>query len=204
MNVWVSIKEGIGYVWSRPTTRLLFSLAMAVNFLFVGPFWIGVPILANARLAEKAAAYGIIMSAFGAGSLVGMILAGILRQLKPAYYGKLMLTIAATLGIGLIVIPLTGSTTILAGTAVLMGLAYGYILISFMTWLQKRVPTDLMGRVMSLLLLGALLVSPLSSALAGALVTISLTGLFVVAGVLLAGLTLGLALMPAVRRIDWS
>jgi MFS family permease len=174
---------------------------MALNFLFMGPFSVGVPVLANKRLAEEAAAYGLIMSAFGGGSLAGIVLAGTLPRPKPAYFGTLMLSITALLGIGLILLPLTVSTPVITLISLVMGIMDGYIFISMMTWLQKRIPGELMGRVMSLIMLASVGLAPVSSTLAGAVLDINLVGLFVAAGILMTSLALFFAATPIARQI---
>lgn len=199
-----SIKTGIVYVWSRSTTRLLFVLAMIVNLLFSGPFWVGVPVLANTNLIELAAAYGIVVSAFGAGSLTGMVLAGVLFPPRPALYWRVMFGSVIVMGIGLTLMPVTNSTFVVSLAAALMGLAYGYMTIATVTHLQKQVPEKLLGRVMGLLIFANMVGSPLSSVLAGALINVSLSGLFVIAGVLMISASIALALVPSVRRLTLS
>src|SRR5258708_38042563 len=77
-NVIGSIKEGFAYVWSRPVLRIFFLLLVAMNFLVLGPVLVGIPVLAATRLAEDAAAFGIIMSAFGLGALLAIIQSNVL------------------------------------------------------------------------------------------------------------------------------
>src|SRR5262245_53295812 len=99
-NVIESIKEGFIYVWSRTVLRVLFLLIVATNFLVMGPLTVGIPVLANSGLAEGAAAFGIIMSAFGGGSLLGIILSSVLPQPKPEHLGTVILLVVASLGVG--------------------------------------------------------------------------------------------------------
>src|SRR5258708_36399467 len=80
------IKEGFTYVFSRPVLLILFLLVLGINFLVLGPLMVGIPVLANTRLVEGAAAYGIIMSAFGGGALLGIILAGVLPTSQPEHF----------------------------------------------------------------------------------------------------------------------
>jgi MFS family permease len=51
-SVWTSIMAGIKYLWKDKPLRLMFLVIMAVNFLFVGPLLVGIPVLANQRLPE--------------------------------------------------------------------------------------------------------------------------------------------------------
>src|SRR5258708_30077198 len=79
-NVIASIKAGFAYVWSRPVLRVLFLLLVAMNFLVLGPVIVGIPVLARTRFVEGAAAFGIIMSAFGGGALTGIVLSRCLHN----------------------------------------------------------------------------------------------------------------------------
>jgi hypothetical protein len=157
-------------------------------------------VLANARLAEGAAAFGIIMSAFGGGALIGIILSNVV-PLKPQHMGTMLLFIISFLGIGIALMPLFNSTAVIAGLALLMGVANGYVNIHFFTWLQKHIPQDLMGRVMSLLIFSSVGLTPISNALAGAILEVDLNVLFVGGGLLMAALSLFAISLPAVRQM---
>ena len=56
--------------------RFIFTVIMVVNFLLIGPIMVGIPVLANQRLPEGATAFGLLMSAFAGGSLLGYLIAG--------------------------------------------------------------------------------------------------------------------------------
>ena len=58
----------------------MFLVLMAVNFLLIGPLTVGIPILADQRLPEGAVAFGMLMSAFAGGNLIGYLLAGSLPR----------------------------------------------------------------------------------------------------------------------------
>jgi MFS family permease len=200
-NVIESIKEGFVYVWSRTVLRVFFLLIVATNFLVLGPVTVGIPVLANIRLIEGAAAFGIIMSAFGGGSLLGIILSGVLPQPKPEHFGTVILLVVSSLGVGVALMPLFGSTAVIAVICLVMGAAAGYQRMMLFTWLQKRIPQELMGRVMSLLFFCAIGLAPVSNALAGALLDIDLNGLFIGSGVLMAAVTLLAILLPETRHM---
>jgi MFS family permease len=200
-NVIESIKEGFAYVWSRTVLRVLFLLIVATNFLVMGPVTVGIPVLADTRLVEGAAAFGIIMSAFGAGSLLGIILSNVIPQPKPEHYGTVIMLVVSTLGVGIALMPLFASTAVIAVISLLIGAMAGYQRMMLFTWLQKRIPQELMGRVMSLLFFCAIGLAPVSNALAGAILEIDLNGLFIIGGGLMAALSLLTILLPVVRRM---
>jgi MFS family permease len=200
-NVIESIKEGFAYVWSRPVLRVFFLLLFAMNFLVLGPVIVGIPVLAKTRLVEGAAAFGIIMSAFGGGALLGIILSGVLPAIRPEHLGTRLLLIISLMGIGVALMPLFSSTPVVATIMLLMGVTNGYVNIKFFTWLQKRIPLELMGRVMSLLMFSGIGLAPISNALAGAILQINLNALFIGGGVLMAALSLFAIVLPAVQQM---
>ncbi len=200
-NVIGSIQEGFAYVWSRMVLRVFFLLIVAINFLVLGPVTVGIPVLADQRLLEGAAAFGIIMSAFGAGSLLGIILSNVLPAPKPEHFGTVILLVIASLGALVALMPLFASTAVVAVINLLLGAIAGYQRMMLFTWLQKRIPQELMGRVMSLLFFCSIGLAPVSNALAGAILEIDLNGLFIGSGVLMAAVTLLSIALSETRRM---
>jgi len=199
-NVIESIKEGFAYLWSQSALRVFFLLIIAMNFLILGPVIVGIPVLAATRLAEGAAAFGIIMSAFGGGALLGIILSSVL-PLKSGRFGAMLLGIISFMGFGVALMPLFSSTVVVAVIMLVIGMANGYVNIHFFTWLQKLIPQELMGRVMSLLMFSSIGLAPVSNALAGAILEINLNALFIGGGLLMAAVSLLSILLPAVRQM---
>jgi MFS family permease len=194
-----SIAAGMRYLWQNEALRFILILIVASNFFIMGPMMIGIPVLAKTTLAEGAAAYGIVMSAFGGGALVGIILSGVLPRLNPARMGTILLTIQALMGVALALLPLSTATAYAAVMALIMGAVNGYVNISFFTWLQKRVPEHLMGRVMSVIMFASVGLTPVSTALAGVLIDWNLTAVFIGGGILMALVTLLSLTSRAVR-----
>ena len=77
----------------------------------------------------------------------------------------------------------------------------GYFNIQFTSWLQTRTPPAMMGRVMSLLMVASIGLSPISNAVSGALIRISLGWVFLVAGASMALLSVLFGLQKAIRRM---
>ncbi len=196
-----SIAAGMRYLWSNEALRFILILIVASNFFIMGPMMIGIPVLAKTTLPEGAAAYGIVMSAFGGGALVGIILSGVLPRLKPARMGTILLIIQALMGVALALLPLSPVTAYAAVMALIMGAVNGYVNISFFTWLQKRIPENLMGRIMSVIMFASVGLTPVSTALAGVLIDWNLTAVFIGGGVLMALVTLLSLTSRAVRNM---
>jgi MFS family permease len=203
-NIVSAIKEGVAYVWDSSVLRMMFLVILAMNVFIIGPISVGIPVLANTRLSEGSTAFGIIMSAFGGGALGGIILAGVLPHPKPGFFGVLLMIVTVFLGIGLMLLPVSSSTGIVAFITLCMGISSGYVNVSAMTWLQKRIPDELMGRIMSLIMLASVGLEPVSTMLAGFILKTSLEGLFVGAGAALTVVALISATLPAARRMGYE
>jgi hypothetical protein len=175
--------------------------AMGINLLIVGPLNVGLPMIAYTRLPEGAAAYGTVVSAMGGGALLGMVAIAILPRPRGAWLGPLVMAVILLMGIGLAALSFVDTTLEAFVVTALVGFGMGYANLTMITWAQQRIPKALMGRVFSLILLGSVALVPVSQVVAGALVTVSLSGMLLAAGTVLALLTLGAATMPAVRTM---
>ncbi len=196
-----SIGEGLSAVWDDRVLRYYFLLIAAANFLITGPFSVGIPVLAHTRYSGGAAAFGVILSAFGAGSLAGVLLAGSTRRPSARKFPAVMLGLTAFTGVSLVLLGLMTSLTPAAIVAILMGLAQGYVVIQFVTWLQMRTPARMLGRTMSLMMFSVVGLAPVSSTVAGALIQVSATAVLIGAGVLMALVVTVGSLSPSVWRL---
>ena len=200
-SMWASLRTGLQGVWNDEVVRGYFFLIAASNFLINGPIWIGIPYLADTRYPEGAAAFGIIISAFGGGSLIGTILAAILPKLPNHRLGILLGVIWSGLGIGVVLLGLLSSTFFAALIGAGMGLANGYVVILFITWLQERAPEAMLGRIMSMLMFASVGLNPIAYAFTGAIIEINTTALFVGSGALMTGIVLIFMLNPLLRTM---
>lgn len=201
-GVLTSIREGLAYAWNDVTLRIVLGLVAGINLLVIGPVSVGVPVIARMRFPEGATAFGLIMSVFGGGSLLGIILAGFLPKPSPKRLGTVLLSVMSTIGIGLAVIGVAPSMFVAAGASLAMGIASGYNNILLITWLQSRISPSMTGRIMSLIMFASVGLNPISMALSGALIGINATALLVGAGGLMTILTLSAASSPATRDMS--
>jgi MFS family permease len=196
-TVWASILAGLRYLWQDEALRLMFLVIAAINFLFVGPMLVGIPVLANQRLAEGAVAFGMLMSGFAGGNLVGLVLAGTLPRPSGRMIRRLLIALLVTFGTVLGLIGFIQSTWVDFALMVLLGLGNGYVTIILFTSMQNRTPKTMMGRIMSLLTLSSIGLVPVSQALSGTIIAVNLTLLFVLAGVLIVVVAFWTAVQPA-------
>lgn len=200
-NILTSIREGVAYLWGDNLLRTLFILMVAANFLFNGPVIVGIPVLADVRMAGSAAAYGTIMSAFGGGNLLGILASNSLIQLLKHRLGAFMVAVIVSFGVGLGFLSIVTSMPAAFAIMLVMGSGNGVLGIALITFLQRKTPKEMLGRVMSLVMLASLGLQPISQALTGAAIKVSLAGLFVVVGIFMMFVAIWLAFQPATRTV---
>jgi len=182
-SVWRSIREGASYTFRDPALRTLIILAAALNFAFTGPISVGMPWLSEKRFDAGSTGFGIMLSGFGAGALLGALLAGSIRGFR--HRGAVLIGVSASLGVGLALIGIAPSVAVVTVLMFAMGLGVGFINVIIVTWLQQRTETALLGRVMSLLMFASAGLGPLSLAVTGALIVVQPTLVFVASGALI-------------------
>lgn len=195
------IREGVRFVWGRTSLRAVLAVSLSANLFIVGPFEVGLPYFAYTRLPEGAAAFGILMASFGGGSLIGLTVGALLPSPPPQRLGPVVMITLALAGLGLAALAPVHSTALAAVLAAGSGMALGYGNLLGITWVQSRIPSELMGRVMSLMILGSMGLVPVSMLVAGATVQISLEATLVIAGVGMALMSLASLLSRAVRDL---
>jgi MFS family permease len=181
--LWRSIGEGIKYTWSEPTLRSLLIITAVVEFAFAGPFTVGLATLANVKFAGGATAFGAMLSALGGGLLLGTLVVGATHF--KFNFGKTILLLTTALGIGLALLGVVPNVIWACVLMALMGIAAGYLQVLIQTWLQTKSNPQMRGRVMSVVMLSAYGLTPLSYVVTGALTQISISFMFRVTGLVL-------------------
>jgi MFS family permease len=196
--MWHSIAEGIAYVGKDVPLRSLMLLATVLNFCVAGPVSIGLAYLTKTRFGSPAA-YGIVISAVAAGSLLGALLAGVWKIRRR---GVMILAVAAVLGVCLGSVGLMGSVWSVAGVLLVMGVAAGLVNVHIGAWAMQRIDAAVRGRVASVLMLASFGITPISLAVAGFLVAWSLKFMFLLAGGLMVLAAAGASFQKPVREIE--
>ena len=174
-----SVGAGLGYVWSDPAVRSLILLIAAFNFAFNGTLLVGLPFLADHVLGGGSATFGILLSAYGGGAVAGAALAG----KRVPRLGTLVLVIAIGMGVALGLIGVAPNIPTAFAMLAAIGIGAGFLNVHIISWLQSRTTEEMRGRVMSMVMLGAIGLAPISYALAGLIVDLGPVSLmFGVAG----------------------
>jgi MFS family permease len=203
-GIWDSIAAGLKFVWNDEPMRLLFLILVAVNFLFIGPLLVGIPVLADLYLAGGAVAYGLLVSGLAGGNLAGFLLASQLPRPDGKTVQVILVAALAAFGIAIGSLGFLRSTGFLLVVMVLLGLGNGYVTILALTWIQARTPRAILGRMMSLLMLTNTGLSPVSQAVAGAVSRLSLLALFFGSGIGLVIVPIWVARQPALKAFGDS
>lgn len=177
-----SLKAGLRYCWDDATLRACFLYWSAMALFVSGPLQIAMPLLAE-RLGG-AGTYGSLMAAHGAGMLAGMLLSSVRPGLRIANFGTTLLVADGVVGLLFIAMASVAGVWQGVGLLVALGVVGGYLQVAVMSWLQRRISLDMLGRAMALLMFLFMGLAPLSAALSGWLVgMVGLGAIFAGAGV---------------------
>ena len=198
-SIWSSIVVAVKYLWHDDTLRVFFLILAAVNLLFTGPLLVGIPVLADQYLPEGAVAFGLLMSAVAGGYLLGILLAGVLPRPKGKAMSAFLVFLLISFGVALALFGFIRSTWLDFALLLVLGIGNGYIAILMFTWMQANTPKEMLGRMMSMVLLAGSGLIPISQAISGAVIRHNMEGLFIVAGILIVLVALWAGLQPGVR-----
>lgn len=200
-EVWSTLVEGLRYTWDDLPLRTFVILIAFLSLFFRGPFFVGIPAFADASLPEGAAAFGILMSALGVGSIIGTLLAGATRHPPPSKIGLVLLLDFFGFGCLFLFMTLVPETWPIAAVVLVSAVVDGYVIILITTWLQQRVDKEKLGRVMSVVMLASQGLFPISAAVAGALAGWSIVAMLTAAGWIMIAITLSGLLLPSLRNM---
>ncbi|MGV9803739.1 tetracycline efflux MFS transporter Tet(V) [Mycobacterium sp. NPDC003449] len=190
-----------GFVFMLVTPWLLWTLLFASIFVLVvlGPIEVLLPFIAQDRFDDGARAYGFILAFFGFGSALGALTVSSRRM--PRRYLSTMMAMWGLGSIPLTIVGVTSSFPLMALATFAIGITDGAAMVIWGTLLQRRVPTEMLGRVSSLDFFVSLAFMPLSFAIVGPLSkVVSMETIFLVAGIapaILAAVALVMARMPS-------
>ncbi|WP_280834348.1 tetracycline efflux MFS transporter Tet(V) [Mycolicibacterium frederiksbergense] len=189
-----------GFAFMLHTPWLLWTLLFASLFVLVvlGPIEVLVPFIAQDRFADGARAYGFILAFYGFGSALGALTVSSRRM--PRRYLTTMMLLWGLGSIPLVIVGITSSFPLMAAATFAIGVTDGAAVVIWGTLLQRRVPTEMLGRVSSLDFFVSLAFMPLSFAIVGPLSkVVPMQTIFLVAGLtpaLLAAVAVAAARMP--------
>ncbi|MFI5282643.1 MAG: MFS transporter [Candidatus Dormibacterales bacterium] len=193
------ILAGFRYAWSDVGIRAALLVIAAVDFAANGALGVGLPTLAHARFGAGAVGLGLLLGAWGVGATVGAVGAGIIRP--PRRFGWLMVVTCAWIGVGIGVVGVVPTLVPAAVTMGVAGIATGAINTYGVSWLQRRTDHAMQGRVMSLVMLASMGLTPVAYAASGAVAQANVTVLFLLCGALILATSARAALSRNIRSL---
>jgi len=198
-----AVAGGLAAVWRDALLRSCFLYWGLCACIVGGVMQVALPLLASSRL-HGAAALGLLMGAHGAGALAGMAASSVVKRLPGRGLGLGMTLLLIDGSAGLLLAPLGSITASWQGVLIIatIGVLGGYVQVAVFTWIQQRVPRELLGRTMSLFMFIFMGLAPLAAALAGWIASrVALSVLFGGAGLCLAGCALLAWLFTPMRSL---
>jgi len=196
--IWHFILEGFRYVGKDIPLRSLMLVAVCINFCLAGPMVLGLAFVAKTKFGSPAM-LGMMFASMAAGALCGALLAGIWKIRRQ---GIMILLVALALALLLASLGILHGRWSFPAVLFLMGAAAGMANVQIDAWIMQRIDPAVRGRVSSMLTLGAMGTVPISLALAGLLIALSLKLMFLVAASVLLVATMAAAAQKTVRQIQ--
>ena len=181
------LREGFAFMVHTPWLLATLLFASMYVLAVLGPIEVLLPFVAQDRFADGARAYGFILAFFGFGSALGALAVSSRRM--PRRYLTTMMAMWGAGAVPLALVGVTSSFPLMALATFAIGVTDGAGMVIWGTLLQRRVPTEMLGRVSSLDFFVSLAFMPVSFAIVGPLSKVVPMGsIFLVAGLLPAGL----------------
>lgn len=196
--MWRSIVDGIAVVRQDAALSALMLLAAMINVCVSGPMGVGLALLARTAFGSPSA-FGLMVSSAAAGGLTGALAAGIWKVERR---GPFLLAASTVIGLCVASLAFLRSVPALATVLVIMGASAAATNIHLSAWIQGRVDPATRGRVLSVLMLAAIGLLPISYAIAGFLAAWSLNGMFLIASAGMLIVTAAGAARSGVRAIE--
>lgn len=175
------IRDGLAFTFSVPWLWVTIFLWAFINMAMSGPFVVGLPLLVRDTLGGDAGTFGLIVAAMGVGEVVGTFTISQLRvrRVGLAIYAWAILAAATRIVLGLVPeLPVILLMFAIGGLSVV---GFGVL---WESALQRHVPRDMLGRVVSIDWFGAVLMGPVAPVVfAGIVEAIGPAPSFVVGGV---------------------
>jgi MFS family permease len=190
------IGAAVRYVLADSPLGTTLLLSLVLNFALNGPAAVGIPWLAQLRFHAGPVGLGLLSACWAAGALAGILIAANQRIERQ---GRVLVAAIAVSGVSMMAVGIAAWLPMAMVGLAAGGLMIGYVNVIAMSWLQARVASDMVGRVMSLAMLMGFGITPLSLGLSGALLDVNATALFIASGaiVVLVAASAALARYPA-------
>ena len=204
---WVmeDLREGLGYVMGSTWLWVTIVIASAGNIFLVAPLAVAMPKLIHDAYGSGVWLLGELATASAVGSILAVLIVGQVKHMRWRGIKAYAAMISTGLALAVMGLPLpTGSEPIVANLAnFIVGFGLGFFNVIWFIVLQQMIPSDKLGRVSSIDMMGSLCLTPIGLALGGVVTDhIGPRLVFIGCGLISALLsTVGLA-VRGVRQLD--
>ena len=171
------IKDGLTYIRKSSEIVKMINVLVILNFFISFSVTVPLPYIINNLLNLSSNQYGIIQGAFPVGMILGAVVVG--RIIEKIDYMKLLIFSSITLSVA---IALLGLPLILADASslaymiyyisimVIFGIAISFIDVPILWLMQKSIPDNLRGKVLSISMSIVKLIAPLGLVISGMII----------------------------------
>lgn len=196
------IWTGIRYSFSVPVLAIILGTSLIMNMMFSGPINMGLPLLVK-DLGWDGSAYSTLGMTMG----IGTILGGIITGLCNGFRGKFLIlpVFLGVMGAATSSIFFMQQLSMGIASMIIVGMTLSLTNIPLITYIQSIVPSDKLGRVMSLLSLMSIGLGPVSYAICSFVLENKLATsgtLLLAGGIALALVGMSLYLFRAFRQAE--
>ena len=146
VDVWQSLKDGVGYVFRDGALSSLMVLSLGTAFLAI-PMMTLLPVFARETFQLGAQGYSLMGAVFGAGAVLGALFVAWLGNMPNK--GRRTLLMQLALGAVMMAFALSGNLWVALFFAFLTGGAVLGVFAMINSLVQQRAPDELRGRIMS-------------------------------------------------------
>jgi MFS family permease len=193
------IAAGLRYAWADVGIRVTLIVVAVIDFGANGALGVGLPTLAHGRFGAGATGFGILLGAWGVGATAGALGAGFVPP--PKRFGWLIVLLCVWLGFGMVAVGVMPSLVPAALLMAVTGVGTGVVNTYGVSWLQRRTDPAMQGRVMSLVMLASMGLTPVAYAASGAIANVNPALLFLIAGGMILLCGVGTAASRSVRSL---
>jgi DHA3 family tetracycline resistance protein-like MFS transporter len=195
------IATGIRYVASYPWLWVTISMFAIILMLQLAPQQVLMPALIRDHFGRGVAAYGLLTTIFGAGTVAGTLTYGQFQVQRRRGLVNYTFWLLNSLAIAAMV--LSPSYEVATMFAFLRGLCVGYGVAMWETMLQQLVPENMLSRVVSLDFFGSFGLMPIGLAFAAAVSTLASPRTIIAAGALISATMIATAMTrPWLRAVE--
>lgn len=171
------IKDGLTYIRKNSEIVKMINVLVILNFFISFSVTVPLPYIINNLLNLSSNQYGIIQGAFPVGMILGAVVVG--KIIEKIDYMKLLIfsSITLSVAIALLGLPLVlADATSLAymiyyiSIMVIFGIAISFIDVPILWLMQKSIPDNLRGKVLSISMSIVKLIAPLGLVISGMII----------------------------------